>query len=133
MIPLTIPSLVALPAMAEAEGFLTELGAQVEMQGGLIHDHMVRLRELSPSLFERYDRDIGEIFTRLEAVRDEIFSQRYRLRSLEHEAALWHAISDTQMENQELRLQIAKERRTRLDLAEIVASMRRGHCWSSPR
>ncbi|GKA42585.1 hypothetical protein Tco_0735245 [Tanacetum coccineum] len=85
LLHLTIHPAVALPAMAEAEGFLTELGAQVEMQGGLIHDHMVRLRELSPSLFERYDRDIGEIFTRLEAVRDEIFSQRYRLRSLEHE------------------------------------------------
>ncbi|GJZ73417.1 hypothetical protein Tco_0637563 [Tanacetum coccineum] len=69
----------------------------VEMQGGLIHDHTVRLRELSPALFERHDRDIRELFT-----------------------------SDTQMENRELRLQIAKERRTRLDLAEIVDSMRRG-------
>ncbi|GJZ29758.1 hypothetical protein Tco_0574405 [Tanacetum coccineum] len=72
-----------------------------------------------------------------EAVRDEIFSERYRFRSLKHEqervvvsfraiwrpilaleswagqtdahrAALWHAISDTQIENQELRLQIAE-------------------------
>ncbi|GJZ04032.1 hypothetical protein Tco_0537307, partial [Tanacetum coccineum] len=33
----------------------------------------------------------------------------------------------TQMENRELRLQIAEERRVRLDLAEIVDSMRRGH------
>ncbi|GKB99904.1 hypothetical protein Tco_0986041 [Tanacetum coccineum] len=40
--------------------------------------------------------------------------------------ALWHAIGDTQMENRELRLQIIEERRTRLDLAKIVASMRRG-------
>ncbi|GJV26815.1 hypothetical protein Tco_1383263 [Tanacetum coccineum] len=31
MIPLTIPSPVALPAMAETEGFLTKLGAQVKM------------------------------------------------------------------------------------------------------
>ncbi|GJS67484.1 hypothetical protein Tco_0682048 [Tanacetum coccineum] len=89
------------------------------------------------------------------AVRDEIFSQRYRFRSLEHEqervavtfgaiwrpvlaleswagqtdaqrAALWHAISDTQGENRELRLQLAEERRARLELAEIVDSMRRG-------
>ncbi|GJV26873.1 hypothetical protein Tco_1383321, partial [Tanacetum coccineum] len=73
------------PTMAETEGFLTELGAQVEMQGGLIHDHTVRLEELSPALFERYDRDIGELFTRSGAVRDKIFSQRYRFRSLEHE------------------------------------------------
>ncbi|GKD45346.1 hypothetical protein Tco_1269991 [Tanacetum coccineum] len=63
MIPLTIPSPVASPATDETEGFLTELGAQVEMQGGLIRDHMVRLGDLSPALFERYDRDIRELFT----------------------------------------------------------------------
>ncbi|GKD59034.1 hypothetical protein Tco_1296543, partial [Tanacetum coccineum] len=56
MISLTVPSLIALPATAETEGFLTE-----------------------------YDRDIGELFTRPRAVRDEIFSQRYQFRSLEHE------------------------------------------------
>ncbi|GJS41497.1 hypothetical protein Tco_0566540 [Tanacetum coccineum] len=33
MIPLTVPSPIATPAAAETEGFLTELGAQVEMQG----------------------------------------------------------------------------------------------------
>ncbi|GJT43587.1 hypothetical protein Tco_0952302 [Tanacetum coccineum] len=109
MIPLTVPSLVASLATAEAKGFLTKLGAQVEMQGGLIHDHTVRLGELSPALFERCDGEIGELFTRSGA-----------------RAAPWHAISDTQMENRELRLQIAKGRRARLDLAEIVDSMRRG-------
>ncbi|GKA86804.1 hypothetical protein Tco_0808515, partial [Tanacetum coccineum] len=111
--------------------------------------------ELSPTLFKRYDRDIGELFTRSGAVRDEIFSQRYRFKSLEHEqervamtfgaiwrlvlaleswagqtdaqrAALWHAISDTQGENQELRLQLVEERCARLELAEIVDSIRRG-------
>ncbi|GJY65140.1 hypothetical protein Tco_0466600 [Tanacetum coccineum] len=93
--------------------------------------------------------------TESRAVRDEIFSQRYRFKSLEHEhervavtfralwrpvlaleswagqtdaqrAALWHAISDTQGENRELRLQLAEERRVRLELAEIVDNMRRG-------
>ncbi|GKG16768.1 hypothetical protein Tco_0361725, partial [Tanacetum coccineum] len=53
-------------------------GAQVEMQGGLIRDHAVRLEELSPALFERYDRDIGELFTRSGAVMEEIFFQRER-------------------------------------------------------
>ncbi|GJU55378.1 hypothetical protein Tco_1229092 [Tanacetum coccineum] len=115
--------LEAIPTTVEAERFLIELGAQVEMQGGLIRDHTVRLEELSPALFERYDRDIGELFIRSGAVREEIFSQRYRFRSLEYEqervavtfraiwrpvlaleawagqmdaqrAALWHAISD---------------------------------------
>ncbi|GJQ98300.1 hypothetical protein Tco_0009439 [Tanacetum coccineum] len=130
MIPLTVPSPVASPTTAETEGFLTELEARVEM-------------------------DIGEFFTSSKAVRDEIFTQRYQFKSLEHEqervavtfgaiwrpvlalesragqtdaqrAALWHAISDTQTENRELRLQIAEERRARLDLAEIVDSMRIG-------
>ncbi|GKC41060.1 hypothetical protein Tco_1053444 [Tanacetum coccineum] len=59
MIPLTVPSPVATPATAK-----TELGAQVKMPGGLIRDHTVWLKELSPALFERYDRDIGELFTR---------------------------------------------------------------------
>ncbi|GJW93666.1 hypothetical protein Tco_0173338 [Tanacetum coccineum] len=102
-----------------------------------------------------YDRDIGELFTRPGAVRDEIFSHRYRFRSLEHEqervvvtfgaiwrpvlaleswagqtdaqrAAMWHTISDTQGENQELRLQLAEERHARLELDEIVDSVRGG-------
>nr|GEX79662.1 hypothetical protein [Tanacetum cinerariifolium] len=64
MISLTVPLPVASPSMAKAEGFLAELGAQVEMRGGLIRDHTVRLGELSPTLFERYDRDIWELFTR---------------------------------------------------------------------
>nr|GEY48499.1 hypothetical protein [Tanacetum cinerariifolium] len=85
MISLIVPSPIASPATAEAGGFLTELGTQVEMQGGLIRDHTVRLGELSPALLERYDKDIGELFTRPGAVRDEIFSQRYKLRGLEHE------------------------------------------------
>ncbi|GKA99611.1 hypothetical protein Tco_0827605 [Tanacetum coccineum] len=63
MISLTVPLSVASPATAEAKGFLTELGAHVEMHGGLIRDHSIRLGELSPALFKRYDRDIDELFT----------------------------------------------------------------------
>ncbi|GJW59100.1 hypothetical protein Tco_0105831 [Tanacetum coccineum] len=36
IIPLTVPSPVATPAAVETGGFLTELGAQVEMQGGFL-------------------------------------------------------------------------------------------------
>ncbi|GJV94653.1 hypothetical protein Tco_1546230, partial [Tanacetum coccineum] len=43
MIPLTIPSPIATPATIETEGFLIELGAQVQMHGELISDHGVRL------------------------------------------------------------------------------------------
>ncbi|GKG50379.1 hypothetical protein Tco_0521479 [Tanacetum coccineum] len=41
MILLIVPSPVASPAMAETAGFLTELGAQVEMQEGLIYDQAI--------------------------------------------------------------------------------------------
>nr|GEY31844.1 hypothetical protein [Tanacetum cinerariifolium] len=112
--------------------------------------------DISPALFKRYDRDIWELFTRSGVVRVEIFSQRYSFRSLDHEqervamtfraiwrpvltleswvgqtdaqrAAVWHAISDTHMENRELQLQIIEERCTQLDLVEIVDIMRKGH------
>ncbi|GJW07603.1 hypothetical protein Tco_1570026 [Tanacetum coccineum] len=70
---------------------------EVEIQGGLIRDHAVRLEELSPALFERYDKDIGELFIRSGVG-----------------------------ENQDLRLQLAKERRARLELTEVVDGMRIG-------
>ncbi|GKE63448.1 hypothetical protein Tco_1513815 [Tanacetum coccineum] len=131
MISLTVPSPVASSATTEAEGFWTELGAKFEMQGGLIHDHTVRLGELLPTLFERYDRDIGELFTRegcneFGAIwRPVLALESWAGQTDAQRAALWYTISDTQMDR-ELRLQIAEERRARLDLAEIVDSMRRG-------
>ncbi|GJV07233.1 hypothetical protein Tco_1344889 [Tanacetum coccineum] len=73
VILLTVPSPVTTLATAKTEGFLTELGAQVEMQGGLIRD---------PQPFS--------------------------------------------VERQVLRLQLAEERRARLELVEIIDSMRRG-------
>ncbi|GJU95330.1 hypothetical protein Tco_1320086 [Tanacetum coccineum] len=76
---------VASPATIEAESFLVELGAHVEFQGGLLHDHAQRLDALPPTLFEGYDQDLRRLYTRSRAVRDEIFSQRYMLRSLEEQ------------------------------------------------
>ncbi|GKD42915.1 hypothetical protein Tco_1267560 [Tanacetum coccineum] len=52
MIPLTVPSPVATPATVETEGFLTELGAQVEMQEGLIRDHAGENQEFQLHLAE---------------------------------------------------------------------------------
>ncbi|GKC72431.1 hypothetical protein Tco_1118314 [Tanacetum coccineum] len=95
-----------------------------------------------------------ELYTRLGAVRDEIFSQRYRFRSLEREqeratmtfsaiwrlilaleawvgqtdaqrVALWHVIYDIQRENHDLRRQIAEERREQLELTDCVARIER--------
>ncbi|GKG44094.1 hypothetical protein Tco_0483187, partial [Tanacetum coccineum] len=79
----------------------------------------VRLKELLPALFERYNRDIGELFTRSGVVRDEIFSQRYRFRSLEYEQE-WVAGG-----NRDLWLQLVEERHARLELTEVVDIMRR--------
>ncbi|GKE74229.1 hypothetical protein Tco_1536270, partial [Tanacetum coccineum] len=103
---------------------------------GMIRDHAVRLEELSPALFKRYDMDIGELFTRSRAVKDEIFSQRYRFRSLEYEqervavtfGAIWRPelALESWAENRDLRLQLAEERHARLELAEVVDSMKRG-------
>ncbi|GKB26334.1 hypothetical protein Tco_0865735 [Tanacetum coccineum] len=75
-----------------------------------------RLDALPPALFEDYDRDLRELYTRSGAVRDEIFSQR---------AVLWHAIYDIQRDNQDLRRQLAEERRERLKLTDRVARMER--------
>ncbi|GKC58781.1 hypothetical protein Tco_1086379 [Tanacetum coccineum] len=131
-----------------------EVGAQLELHESILHDHMQRLDALPPTLFEGYDRDLRELYTRSGAVRDEIFSHRYRFRSLEREqerammtfnaiwrsvlaleawagqtdsqrAALWHPIYDIQRENHDLRIQIAEERRERLELTDRVPRMER--------
>ncbi|GJR26149.1 hypothetical protein Tco_1102381, partial [Tanacetum coccineum] len=91
-----------------------------------------RLDALPPTLFEAYDRDLRELYTRSGAVKNEIFLQRYRFRSLKPEqeratmifsaiwrpilaleawasqtnaqrAALWHVIYGIQRENHDLR------------------------------
>ncbi|GJX30041.1 hypothetical protein Tco_0238120 [Tanacetum coccineum] len=88
------------------------------------------------------------------SVNEDQFLERYRFRSLEREqkratmtfsaiwrpvlaleawagqtdaqrAAIWHAIYDNQRENHDLRRQIAKERRERLELTDHVARMER--------
>ncbi|GKD74738.1 hypothetical protein Tco_1333020, partial [Tanacetum coccineum] len=110
------------------------------------------LDALPPALFEDHDRDLRELYTRSWAVRDEIFSQRYRFLEREQKratvtfsaiwrlilaleawacqtdaqrAALWHAIYDIQRDNQDLRRQLAEERRERLKLTDRVARMER--------
>ncbi|GKB14677.1 hypothetical protein Tco_0848600 [Tanacetum coccineum] len=115
LVPLTTPSPIASPATAKTKGFLTELGAQVQMQGGLISDHAVRLEELSPALFERYDRDIRELFARSGAVRRMHIEQLCGMPSV-----------ICRERTGDLRLQLVEERRARLELAEVLDSMRRG-------
>ncbi|GJT31938.1 hypothetical protein Tco_0922357 [Tanacetum coccineum] len=104
MIPLTVPSPVATPATVETEGFLTELGAQVEMQGGLIHDHAVRLEELSPALFERsLEHEQERVAVTFGALwRPVLALESWACQTDAQRATLWHAISDALGENQEL-------------------------------
>ncbi|GJY65851.1 hypothetical protein Tco_0468089 [Tanacetum coccineum] len=86
-----IPTLVASPVTTLAatitvyEDEFLKVGAQLELHGSILHDHTQRLDALPSTLFEGYDRDLRELYNRSRAVRDEIFSQCYRLRSLKQE------------------------------------------------
>ncbi|GKC18618.1 hypothetical protein Tco_1020768 [Tanacetum coccineum] len=79
--PVTTPSTTI---AVDKDKFL-EVGAQLELHGSILHDHTQHLDALPPVLFEGYDRDFIDLYTRSREVRDEIFSQRYRLRSLEQD------------------------------------------------
>nr|GEW59642.1 retrovirus-related Pol polyprotein from transposon TNT 1-94 [Tanacetum cinerariifolium] len=59
--------------------------AQLELYRSILQDHTQCLDVMPSTLFEEIDRDVRELYTRSRAVRDEIFSQRYRFKSLEHE------------------------------------------------
>ncbi|GKE22973.1 hypothetical protein Tco_1434485 [Tanacetum coccineum] len=95
---LVVPSPIALPVATPAatisidEDQFLEVGAQLELRWSILHDHTQRLDVLPPTLFEGYDRDLRELYTR---------------------------------ENHDLRRQLAKERRERLELTNRVARMER--------
>nr|GEZ71894.1 hypothetical protein [Tanacetum cinerariifolium] len=96
--PSPVTTLEATIAIGEDE-FL-EVGAQLELYEVILHGHTQCLDALPHTLFEGYDRDLRELYTRLRDVRDTIFSQRYRLRSLEREqtrstvtfSAIWRPV-----------------------------------------
>ncbi|GKF25167.1 hypothetical protein Tco_0081061, partial [Tanacetum coccineum] len=87
LISLTVPLPVATPTatIPVDEDQFIEVGAQLELYRSILQNHTQRLDAMPPTLFAEIDRDVGELYTRSGAVRDEIFSQRYRLRSLEQE------------------------------------------------
>ncbi|GKC16120.1 hypothetical protein Tco_1012902, partial [Tanacetum coccineum] len=78
----TPPSPVGTPASPEWSPELKS-GAQLEFYESIIHTHTKRLDALPPSLLEGQDQDTTELFSRSEAVCEEIHSHRFRLRSLE--------------------------------------------------
>ncbi|GJX46144.1 hypothetical protein Tco_0271334 [Tanacetum coccineum] len=86
--------------IAVGEDEFVEVGTQLELHGSILYYHTQRLDTLPPTLFEGYDRNLRELYTRSRDVRDEIFSQRYRLRILEQKqerttvtfSAIWRLV-----------------------------------------
>ncbi|GJW36778.1 hypothetical protein Tco_0059698 [Tanacetum coccineum] len=68
---LVVPSPIASPVatlaatMSVNEDQFLEVGAQLELYGSILHDHTQHLDALPPSLFEGYDRDLRELYTRV--------------------------------------------------------------------
>ncbi|GJS39671.1 hypothetical protein Tco_0564714 [Tanacetum coccineum] len=81
--PVASPATTLAAIIAVDKDEFLDVGAQLELHGSMLHDHAQRLDALPPTLFEGYDRDLRVLYTMLRTVRDEIFSQRYKLRSLE--------------------------------------------------
>ncbi|GJR65849.1 hypothetical protein Tco_0011914 [Tanacetum coccineum] len=138
--PIASPVATPTATISIDEDQFIEIGAQLKLYGGILQDHTQCLDVMPPTLFVDIDRDVRELYTRSGAVRDEIFSQMYRLRSLEHEQEravatfrdLWRLIlaleawaGQTDRENHDLRMQLAEERRERLDLVDHVARIER--------
>nr|GEX56569.1 hypothetical protein [Tanacetum cinerariifolium] len=79
---------------------LIKVGAQLELYGSILQDHTQCLDAMPLTLFANIDRDVKELYTRSGAVKDDIFSQRYRFRSLKHKQertvmtfeALWRPV-----------------------------------------
>ncbi|GJX12331.1 hypothetical protein Tco_0204089 [Tanacetum coccineum] len=111
MIPLTVPSPIATPAVVETEGFLTELRAQRfgRWQGGRDSrscstlERSYRLLCLRGTVRTKESYSLGR--GRL--------GRRFSPRGMLGEPGI-------------LRLQLAEERRARLELVEVVDGMRRG-------
>nr|GEW22575.1 hypothetical protein [Tanacetum cinerariifolium] len=62
VVPLLVATLASVKTVEE--GFLAELGAQLELHGGILYDHTQHLDTLPHTLFEGYDRDFTELFSR---------------------------------------------------------------------
>nr|GEU54360.1 hypothetical protein [Tanacetum cinerariifolium] len=71
-VPLALTTPAATISVGEDE-FL-EVGAYLELHKSILRDNIQRLGALPPTLFEGYDRDLRELYTRSRDVRNEIFS-----------------------------------------------------------
>ncbi|GJS96122.1 hypothetical protein Tco_0803090, partial [Tanacetum coccineum] len=66
VVPSPIASPVATPTttISVDEDQFLEVGAQLELHGSILHDHTQHLDTLPPTLFEGYDMDLRELYTR---------------------------------------------------------------------
>nr|GEV33151.1 hypothetical protein [Tanacetum cinerariifolium] len=119
MISLTVPSSVATLATANIEGFLTRLGAQVEMQGGLIRDHKVRLGELSLALFDRPVLAFEAWAERVDTRMANISREKYDDHRLVHE--LQEAVLQQELQEMRGRLIALKQERDRFYCGKTVS------------
>nr|GFB45356.1 hypothetical protein [Tanacetum cinerariifolium] len=58
-----VPNTFEVDKALDEDQFL-EVEAQLELYESIVHDHMQRLDALPPTLFEGYDRDLKELYTR---------------------------------------------------------------------
>ncbi|GKC54050.1 hypothetical protein Tco_1076795 [Tanacetum coccineum] len=69
MISLTVPSPIASPVSTPTatipvdEDHFIEIGAQLELYGGILQDHTQCLDVMPPTLFVNIDRDVRELYT----------------------------------------------------------------------
>nr|GEX61332.1 reverse transcriptase domain-containing protein [Tanacetum cinerariifolium] len=85
MISLTVPSPTSIANISVDKDQFIEIGAQLELFRGTLHDHTHRLDAMPPTLFAGINRDVRELYTRPRGVRDEIC-----LPMLALEAWTWH-------------------------------------------
>ncbi|GKC02932.1 hypothetical protein Tco_0994542 [Tanacetum coccineum] len=110
-VPTPVASLVTIPVATIAvdkDEFL-EVGTQLELYGSILHDHTQRLNILPPTLFEGYDRNLRELYTKsreswaghVDAQRAEMWRAKYNDHRLIHDLLVQN--TTMQRELQEMR------------------------------
>nr|GEY89476.1 hypothetical protein [Tanacetum cinerariifolium] len=125
-LPIASPVTTLTTTISIDEDQFLKVEAQLELHVSIFYDHMQCLNALAPTLFEGYDRDLRELYTRSRA-RAILALEAWACQTNAQRAALWHAIYDIQRENHDLRRQIVEERRDQLELTDRVARMERRH------
>ncbi|GKD36807.1 hypothetical protein Tco_1257014 [Tanacetum coccineum] len=127
-VPTLVASLVTTPAatIAVYEDEFLEVRVQLELHGSIFHYHTQHLDALPPTLFRSLEQEKERVMVTFSAIwRPVLALEAWTGQTDAQRVALWHDIYDTQREIHDLRMQIAKERRERLELTYRVARMER--------